>query len=770
MAHQQPVTMPQAPRRPTVHEAHGVRREDDYAWLHDIAAPQSAGYLQAVAYLQAERDFYDQAVARLGPLTERLAEEFTARTPVFGTSPRWRRGGLDFFTLAGPEEGGERPFVVQPAGDGQGRAGGERLLFDPHRIAPEAPYLDLGVVEPSPDGRALAYSVDLTGDEVFELRFRDVASGRDLPDRVPRCCRGGGFSADGSMFFYAVPGETGGVGETGGAAGAQGGALAGRVLRHRLGTPVADDVAVAVEADRRFEFTVHGSRDGGWIVIRSASRDTSQVELVDARHPEELPRLVAAARPGIGYDVEPMPGGWAGDGEDLLLVVTDDGAPEFRLMTAPVPQPGRVGDPADWRVVPRAVASDGSERLEEVCLLRRHLVLSLRGDGEPFLRVLGRGPGTAVGERAMREIHAGLPCGQVRLWHAQDPSATQVTVVEQNLVTAPRWIDVDLTTGERSVLARTEVPGVDPTRYVTERLDATGADGVRVPVTIARPAELEPGKSAGALLEGFGAYETCSWPRFSVSTLSLLDRGLVIAVAHVRGGGELGRRWWQAGRLRAKQNTFDDFVAARDALVAAGWAGEDGVVSRGRSAGGLLQGAGGLLQGAVFSQAPQRFAAVVAEMPFVDVVTALSDPSLPPPAWERDEWGDPVTDPEAFAAMLAWSPYDNPPPSGKRSPLLVTGALDAPRALVTGPAKWVARLRATDELEAPAPLLFRVGLGPEPRAGAVGRIGQLRYEAEILSWMLDRLGLAGEATGLPSTGAPRPVGCGLSPRRPGTVP
>jgi oligopeptidase B len=729
MVHHQHATAPQAPRRPTVHEAHGVRREDDYAWLRDT------GDRDALGYLRAERTFYDETVAPLNDARDRIAAELTARTPTSSRSPRWRRGALLYFTETREGEEYERLYGVDQSGADQSGAdqsginqsgidqsgGVERLLLDPLQVAPGAAYLDLGVREPSPDGRVLAYAVDVTGDEVFELRFRDVATGTDLPDRIPRTSYGGAFSADGSLFFYTVPDAANRV---------------DRVVRHRLGTPAEDDVTVVSEPDQRFELTVHGSRDGGWIVVTSTSRDTSWVELVDARRPDDPPRQVAARRAGIEYAVEPMPGGWDGTGEDLLLIVTNDGAAEFRLMTAPVPPPGRVGDPADWRAVPRAVAADGSERLDDVCLLRGHLVLSLRGDGEPFLRVLGRGPGTASGERTMCEVHAGLPCGRVQLWRAEDPAATHVTVIEQNLVTAPRWIDVDLATGERSVLKRTEVPGVDPTRYVTERLHATAPDGARVPVTIARPAELEPGSSAGALLYGYGAYEHCSWPTFSVSTLSLLDRGMVYAVAHVRGGGELGRRWWQGGRLRAKQNTFDDFVAARDALVAAGWAGEDAVVSRGASAGGLLQ-------GAVFSQAPERFAAVVAEVPFVDVVTTMSDPTVPLTVQEWDEWGDPVTDSEAFTAMLAWSPYDNPPPAGKRAPLLVTGALHDPRVLVHEPAKWVARLRATDDVVDPSPLLFRVELGDGAHSGPSGRLAHLRYEAEILAWVLDQLGLAG---------------------------
>jgi oligopeptidase B len=382
--------------------------------------------------------------------------------------------------------------------------------------------------------------------------------------------------------------------------------------------------------------------------------------------------------------------------------------------------------------VPRAVLGS-AERLESAAALAEHVVLSLRRDGAPFLRVLDRTPGLD-GRRRVREVHPALPCGQIRLWRAEDPSATYVVVVEENLVTAPVWVQVDLFTGGRQVLKRSPVPGVDPTRYVTRRLMARSADGTSVPVTIAHLRDAVPGSTRGWLLYGYGAYEACSWPEFDVATLSLLDRGLGYAVAHVRGGGERGRRWWQQGRLRAKQNTFDDFVAARDALVESGWAGERGVVSRGLSAGGLLQ-------AAVFSQAPHRWRAVIAEVPFVDVITTMSDPDLPLTVNEWQEWGDPIRSPEDFAAMFAYSPYDNPPPPG-RPPLLVTGAVHDPRVLVHEPAKWVARLRATDHTEHPSPLLFRVELGAGAHAGPSGRLAHLHYEAEVAAWLLDQLGLA----------------------------
>jgi oligopeptidase B len=355
----------------------------------------------------------------------------------------------------------------------------------------------------------------------------------------------------------------------------------------------------------------------------------------------------------------------------------------------------------------------------------------------------------ADGRRGTREIRSTLPAGQVRLWHNDDAEATSVVVVEQNLVTPPAWVAVDLATGARTVLKRTEAPGVDRGCYVTERIFAPSG-GVRVPVTIARRVDVEPGSEdvRGCLLYGYGAYESCEWPEYAVATLSLLDRGVVHAVAHVRGGGELGRRWWLDGRLRAKQHTGDDFVAARDALVSAGLAGPVGrVVSRGLSAGGLLQ-------GMAFSQAPERWAGVIAEVPFVDVVTTMSDASIPLTVNEWDEWGNPAASAADFAAMLAYSPYDNPP-APPRPPLLVTGALHDPRVLVHEPAKWVARLRATDDVAHPAPLLLRVELGDGAHSGPAGRFALIRYEAEIAAWVLEQLGAGGTGASRPPAGLGR---------------
>ena len=696
-----------APIRRSVPAAPGGPHEDHHDWLRRLDDPA------VVAHLHAEREHHDLATAHLAGSRERLAAEVLARTPAEDTSVPWTRAGATWFTRHPADARHPQLLQVGPGG------GGEQIVLDLDLLAEGSPYVALGCVEPSPDGRLVAYSVDRTGDELHELRFRDVDTGRDLPDRLFPVGRGGGWGADGSTFFYTVPDET---------------YRPYQAVRHRLGRPLADDELVHEEEDRRFEVSVRTTPDGGWVVVTSASRDTSEVRLVNARRPGEQARLVAARRPGVQYDVEVLPGGWAGDGPDRLLLVTDDRAPEFRLVEAPLPLAwSGPGDPATWGGVERALTAP-DERLESVVVLARHLVLALRRDCEPFLRVVDRVP--APDTRGVREVHPGVPCGRLALWHAEDPDTEHVVVVEENLVTAPVWVEVELATGARRVLKRTSLPGVDPTRYQTERLAAESADGTPVPVTIARLRTLLPGTAEGCLLQVHGAHERASWPAFDVATLSLLDRGVVVAVAHVRGGGELGRRWWDGGRLRHKERTFEDHLASADALERAGWAGPGAFVGRGR-------GAGGLVQAVVHARAPHRWRGIVAETPVVDVVGRLCDPLYPRSGIDTGEWGDPADpgDGAAFAAVLRYSPYDHPP-AGPAAPLLVTAALYDRRVLVHEPAKWVARLREAAPAGPSSRLLLRVELGACGHEGPSGRPERVGYEAEILAWVLERLGLA----------------------------
>jgi oligopeptidase B len=369
----------------------------------------------------------------------------------------------------------------------------------------------------------------------------------------------------------------------------------------------------------------------------------------------------------------------------------------------------------------------------------RFLVVEQRRAAATQLRVIDR----ETGEQ--RLIEAGGPEVALALGINEEYHTPTVTVRTESLIDPPSWHDVDLASGGWRLRKRQEVPGYDPAGYRTQRITAPAPDGTAIPVTVAYRAGLPLDGTAPCLLYGYGAYESCEWPEFSLPVASLLDRGYLYAVAHVRGGGEGGRRWWLQGRLDHKRTTFTDFIAAADALDAGRWVAGDAIVSRGLSAGGLLQ-------GAVYSMAPRRWRAVVAEVPFVDAVNSMLDPTIPLTISEWDEWGDP-REPAMRAYMESYSPYDNVP-AGDRPDLLVTGSLHDPRVLVHEPAKWVARLRATGEtgVAGQGRVLFRAELGAGAHVGPAGRYDKLAYEAEVLAFILD------------AGGRPR------SPARPGPSP
>jgi oligopeptidase B len=662
---------------------------DPYAWMRDRDLPAMRDYLAA------ERAYYDRWLESVRGLRDELAAELTARVIPAQESVSWSRAGRSYFTRAVP--GREYEQFCRAAGRGRPAQVllDENLLLDPARGG----YLGLGVREISPDGRLLAYSVDFDGDEVYQLRIRDLARGTDLPERIEGTYYGLAWSADSRSLLYVVTDAQYRPHE---------------VRRHVLGTGPHRDALVFREEDQRFELTVRATRSGGYVLIESESRDSSETLVLPAARTDSSPLVLARRRPGIEYRAEHADGPGAGSGEFFL--VTNSGAEEFRLVAAPADAPG-----ADrWRSV---LAGSSDTRLVSVDVFGRYLVVEQRHAAATQLRIVDRQSGQH------RLIEAGGPHLSLALGRNEEYHAAAVTVRTESLVEPPAWHDVELATGRWRARKRQHVPGYDPARYATERVTAVAADGTVVPVTIAYRAGLRRDGRAPCLLYGYGAYESCEWPAFSVATPSLLDRGFVYAVAHVRGGGEGGRNWWQDGRLDRKRNTFTDFVAVADMLTARGWAAPGRIVSRGLSAGGLLQ-------GAVYSLAPRRWRAVVAEVPFVDCVTTMLDPAIPLTVNEWDEWGDP-RDPAVRAYLASYSPYDNPP-AGPRPELLVTGSRHDPRVLIHEPAKWVARLRATDT--AGSRVLFRPELGAGAHTGPAGRFGQLGYAAEILAFIVDAVG------------------------------
>ena len=692
---------PQARRVETIRELHGYRDVDEYAWMrHDAPA--------LAEYLADERAYYDAQTQALEPLTSELYAEAVRRTPTAADdSVGWTLRGYRYWhrTPAGAENRQLlRAALAEPAD--------EQLLIDENVLAAGSGYVDVGIAVPSPDDRLLAWSADTSGSEIYQLRFTEIGTGRVLPDVIERSYPGGAWAGDSAHFFYLVPDELN---------------RPYQVWRHTVGTAAEADALVYEEKDERFALILEASRSGELIIITSESRDTTEVWLIPASRPLTAPAVVEPRQRGTEYRVDHAADPAGGDGE--LWIVTDLGSAEFTLMRAPAGAPGR----ANWvsSGCPATAPARADTRLVRCDVLAGHLLLTLRRGGAPLLAITG------PDSRDVTEIYPAMTAGLIAVEHATDYRAGSVVIVEQSLVEPPRWSGLDLKTGERQELKRARVPNYDAGRYRTDQISAQAADGTRLPVTLAYRSDTPLDGTAACLLYGYGAYESCADPEFDASLISVMDRGVVYAIAHVRGGGEGGRQWWQQGRLAAKPTTFSDFTETADWL-AGDAAGSvplvDGsrIVSRGLSAGGLLQ-------GAVYSRAPGRWRAVVAEVPFVDCVTTMLDPGIPLTITEWDEWGDP-RDPGDFACLRSYSPYDNPP-SGQRPDLLVTGAVHDPRVLVHEPAKWVARLRETDTTG--SRVLFRVELGAGAHTGPSGRFGHLRYEAEVYAFVLSVMGIAG---------------------------
>ena len=683
---------------------------DDYAWMRDHDAPAMRDYLAA------ERAYYDAQTHELAELTDELFGEAVARTQAAAEdSAGWTLRGYRYWhrTPAGAES---RQLLRARLQSRQPRsrcrratsAETENVLLDENVLGAETGYVDVGVAEPSPDDRLLAWSADTSGAEIYQLRFTEIETGRELPDVIERSYPGGAWASDSAHFFYLVPDELN---------------RPHQVWRHAVGTTASEDVLVYTETDARYELTLAASRSGELIVITAASRDTTEVWLIPAGRPLAAAGAGRAAPPRRG-----VPGGSRGPtwlaapaipaGTALVnwLATPGDAADrrertqyaEFTLMRAPVSAPGR----ANWVPVgcPATAPARDDTRLVRCDVLAGHLLLTLRRGGAPLLAITG------PDGRDVREIRPALAAGAIAVQHAADYFAGSVVIAEESLTEPPRWSELELSTGRRRELKRAQVPGYDAAQYRTERVSARAADGTDVPVTLAYRADTPLDGTAACLLYGYGAYEACLDAEFDRSLPSMLDRGVVYAVAHVRGGGERGRHWWQQGRLRAKPTTFSDFIDV------AGWLAGDAagsvplvdgcrIVSRGLSAGGLLQ-------GAVYSRAPGRWRAVVAEVPFVDCVTTMLDPGIPLTINEWDEWGDP-RDPDDFACLRSYSPYDNPPPG--RGPICWSPAPCMTRGCwcTSPPSGWRGCGRPTPPAEPGAvPGGARRGRAHRPSAGS----------------------------------------------------
>ncbi len=679
----QPPRPPLARVDPHVTEIDGARLVDDYHWL------RARGSADVLAYLEAENAYTEAVMAPHRGLQEGLYAEMLGRIREDDVSVPVRYGPFLYYSRT--EKG--KPFRIY-CRKRESLAAPEEILLDLNAVAASGghDYLDLGSLEVSPDHRYLGYSYDTSGDEAFTLVVKDLATGQLLPDRIANTYYSLAWASDSRTFFYTVLDEM---------------RRPYKALRHRLGA--AADVEVHHEADDRFFVELERSRSGEVILMTLLSSVTSEVRWLPADRPEEPFRVVAPRE----HEVEV----YADHRGDELFLLTNREAKNFRVMKTAV----GTTSAAEWQEV---VPHQPDVRIEAMDLFRDRMVLVERAGGLSRVRIVpfdgGDGHVVTLPETAYSLATDANPEFDTPLYR----------FVYGSLVTPRTWFDYRVADRRLEVAKRDEVlGGYDPEGFTTERIWATAADGAAIPISIAYRRGLARDGRNPCLLQGYGAYGSSFDPDFSPHSVSLLERGFVVAIAHVRGGGELGEPWHEGGRMLAKKNTFTDFIAAAEHLVAEGWTAAERLAIRGGSAGGLLI-------AAAVTMRPDLFAAAIAKVPFVDIVNTMLDESIPLTVTEFEEWGNPRDD-GYFEYMLSYSPYDNvgahPYPH-----LLVTAGLNDPRVQYWEPAKWVARLRATktgDQL-----LLLRTHMGAG-HAGETDRYEAIRDRAFEWTFLSSRLGI-----------------------------
>ncbi|MFI5244406.1 MAG: S9 family peptidase [Gemmatimonadales bacterium] len=670
---------PVAKTIPTSYTLHGESRTDDYAWLRDRTDPE------VIAYLEAENGYTAAMMRHTEPLQDALFKEMLGRIKEDDTDVPVRRDQWLYYSRT--EKGRAYPIYCRLL-DTDGST--EQVIFDQNAAAEGHEFHQLGGFEVSPDHRYLALLEDTYGYEDFILRVKDLRTGEFLPDTADVLGFGLAWASDGRTLFYQTTDAS---------------KRADRVWRHQLGESRSADVTVYRDPDPLFNVGVRRARSGAFVLLTSSSFTSTETWLLDAHAPGSAPRLVAARAPDVEYDVDH-------GGEWLYLLTNRDGASDFKVMRAPV------SDPSSWTEWLPARAGVFVESIE---LFRDFAVVSEREGGLRRLRVT---------ELSSGDSH-----------YVEFPEAAYGVNVEENPEFATRTLrftysspvtpdsvyDYDMTARTRELRKRDEVlGGYDPSLYGVERLTVRSRDGAPVPVSLVYRAPLVRDGRRPLVLYAYGAYGHIIEPTFSSARLSLLDRGFVYAIAHVRGGQDLGRAWYDAGKMSAKMNTFRDFIDCADYLVRERYTSSDRLVAHGGSAGGLLMGAIANLRGDLFH-------AIVADVPFVDVINTMLDSSIPLTAQEWEQWGNPA-DPGAYDYMKAYSPYDNVR-HGPYPRMLVTSGINDSRVAFWEPAKWVAKLRArkTDS----HPLLLKMNMGAG-HGGATGRYERLKEVAFRYAFMIDQ--------------------------------
>jgi oligopeptidase B len=685
--------MKQMPRPPVATmKVHDVRspngtRADEYYWLRDDTRTDAA----ILAHLTAENAYTDAMLAHVKPLQDKLYAEITARIRQDDVTVPYRKRGYWYYKRF--DAGEEYPVHARKAGSLQAD---EEVLLDLDELARGHDFYDVAELEVSPDNRLLAYAEDTVGRRQYTLRFKDLTTGRVLPDTIHNVEAAMEWSADGRAVLYIEKDP-----QT---------LLGSKVRKHVLGTDPATDPLVYEETDESFYVDIGSTKDGRYLVIHSQSTVSSEQRCAEAADPALEFKVLLPRERDHEYHAEHFEGRW--------IIRSNWQAPNFRIVEAPEAE---AGDRSKWRDV---VAHRGDAFVHDFSVFQRFLAVEERSGGLRRVRILPWNGDDGF------DIASDEPAYRAALGDNEEIDSGTVRYTYTSLTTPTTTYDYDVATGRRTLLKQEPVlGGFDPTRYATEYRWAPARDGEKVPVAVVYRKGYRRDGSAPLLQYGYGSYGLSSDPVFASSVLSLLDRGFVYAVAQVRGGQELGRRWYDAGRLLQKRNTFTDFVDATRFLVREGYADPKRVFARGGSAGGLLM-------GAVVNMAPADYKAIVAHVPFVDVVTTMLDESIPLTTNEYDEWGNP-NEKQYYDYMLAYSPYDNVSRQEYPAMLVTTGLWDS-QVQYFEPAKWVARLRhmKTDD----RPLLFRVNM-EAGHGGKSGRFQRFRELAEEYAFLLDQAGI-----------------------------
>ena len=687
---------PVAPRRPHSFTTHGITVTDDYAWLKDkdwqeVLLDPSVLDPDIRNYLEAENTYTEGLLGHTASLQKKLVAEMRGRIKEDDSSVPSPDGDYAYFRKF--REGGQHEMFGRMPRNG----GAEEIVLDGDQLAETSDYFRFGGSRHSPDHRLHAWSADTKGSEYFCVRVRDWATGEDFDDLVEETDGGVVWTKDGKSFFYIKLDDN---------------HRPMQVWRHRLGTRQADDILVYEEQDSGWFTHLHESTSGRFCVIAGGDHETSEQRLIDLANPDAPPRLIAAREEGVQYVT-------ADRGDELYILTNVDKAIDFKIVTAPLASPER----KNWRdliphragiyVLEHDLYANHLVRLERANALASIIIRDLRtGEEHPI----------AFDEAAY----------SLDIMGSYEFDTTNLRFSYSSMTTPSEVYDYDMKTRSRTLRKRQEIPsGHNPADYVTTRIMAKSHDGAEVPVSILHRRDFVRDGKAPLLLYGYGSYGMAMPASFNANRLSLVDRGFVYAIAHIRGGTDKGWSWYLDGKREKKTNSFDDFAASARALIESKYTGSKRIVGHGGSAGGMLM-------GAVANRAGELFAGIVAEVPFVDVLNTMLDDSLPltPPEWP--EWGNPIASEKDFRTILSYSPYDNV--AAKDYPaILAMGGLTDPRVTYWEPAKWIARLRAT--MSGGGPVLLRTNMGAG-HGGASGRFNRLDEVAIVYAFALWATGMA----------------------------